>query len=444
MGQLERLLLVGCPDLMEPTAVLLGTGTGGARSGRGDRDPGEEGRRFRRMAAVVDALAEVCPWIDPIRPGVLALPIRGPARYFGGEDAVRERVAAVAVAALRAAGSDPAGSDRDGSDPDGSDRDSSDRDGRPGDPAVLTGVAEGVFAASLAALAGATVPAGGTPAFLAPWPVDTLAVPDLAELLVRLGLPTLGHFAAVDVREVLARFGNVGALAHRVATGSAGELPGYRTPGLDGRLAVLRRHVPLRNHQPGFWGGTGEADDRAAGSLVALQRQLGPEAVAVAVLAGGRGPADRAILVPWRPDAGPDASDTAAGTDGAAGIAGAAVRPGRGRKPALPPAPWPGRLPPPAPARVPASGPPVELQDRTGAVVGVTARGLLTAAPARLSLAGRPWSPVTGWSAPWPAEEGWWSPAGRRSVRLQVATDDGAAHLLVAEHGRWRLEATYD
>jgi len=413
VGQLERLLLVGCPDLMDPAAV--GRGTGG--------EPAEGGRRLRHMAALVEALTEVCPWIDPVRPGVLALPLRGPARYFGGEGAVRERVAAIVATTL--------GHDA----------------GHPADPAdlmgtVLMGTAEGVFAASLAALTGATVPVAGTPSFLAPWPVATLGDPDLAELLVRLGLPTLGDFAALPTREVLARFGNGGVLAHRVAGGSVGELPGCRTPGLGARLAVLRRHVPLRNHQPGFWGGTSEADDRAAESLVALQRQLGPEAVAVAALTGGRGPADRVRLVPWRPDVAADA--TGAGDAATADITGAAAGPGSRRKPALPAAPWPGQLPPPGPARVPVPGAPTELQDRSGVTVGVTVRGLLTAAPARLSLAGQPWTAVTGWSAPWPAEEGWWSPAGRRSVRLQVTTADAAAHLLVAEHGRWRLEATYD
>ena len=41
------------------------------------------------------------------------------------------------------------------------------------------------------------VPPGGTPAFLAPWPVATLDRPELADLLVRLGIRTLGGFAAL-------------------------------------------------------------------------------------------------------------------------------------------------------------------------------------------------------------------------------------------------------
>lgn len=84
------------------------------------------------------------------------------------------------------------------------------------------------------------------------------------------------------------------------------------------------------------------------------------------------------------------------------------------------------------------------MVDAVGTAVGVTARGMLTAPPARVSLGGGPWTAITGWSAPWPVEEGWWSRARRRSVRLQVTTAEGPAHLLVVERGRWRLAATYD
>jgi hypothetical protein len=371
---MERLLLIGCPALMAP-------------------DDG--GQVLRQLAALMEALAEICPWIDPVRPGVLALPVRGPARYFGGEKAVLERVA------------DIVGVSHDD---------------------VLLGVADGVFAAALAALAGCLVAPGATPAFLAPWPVATVAEPELADLLVRLGLPTLGAFAALPARDVIARLGSDGALRHRIARGLDGERPGYRVPDLAARLAALDRHVPLRNHQPGFWGGVSAADERAAEALVGLQRQLGPEAVAVVSTAGGRGPADRARFTSWRadqpvPDAGVDDGSLAE--------------------------PWPGRLPAPFPARVPDAGPPAELVDRAGAPVAVTIRGLLTAVPDRLSVAGERWAAVTDWSAPWPVDERWWSPDRHRSVRLQVATADGRAHLLAAGHssagdGGWRLEASYD
>lgn len=427
MTALPRLLLVECPALTAPVPDAGHAGAGAE----------EDGRRLRLFARLVDALAEVCPWIDAVRPGVCTLPIRGPTRYFGSEEAVLERVAET-VAAVTA----------------------------PGDasPAFRLGVADGLFAATLASRAGVVVGAGETEAFLAPWPVDALGDPDLADVLVRLGLTTLGRFAAVPAHDVLARFGAAGAHCHRVARGIEGELPGWRVPGTGRRLvAALGRELALAEHQPGFWGGASAADERAAEVLTDLQRRLGTEAVAVPVLDGGRGPADRCRLAPWRPAAAVEGDHAAHGSR-----AGRVVEP-----------PWPGRLPPPAPARVPpdrgvdrpadqgmagadrAAG--AEMVDRDGAPVTVTARGLLTGRPARLSVGGGPWAPVAGWSAPWPVEERWWSRGRRRAARLQVlaaeparpdraAGHDGAAgaegagraYLLVVERGRWRVEAAYD
>jgi protein ImuB len=63
------------------------------------------------------------------------------------------------------------------------------------------------------------VPPGQTPAFLAPHPVGSLGDPELADLLSRLGVRTLGEFAALPAAEVGNRFGSTGVLAHRLARG---------------------------------------------------------------------------------------------------------------------------------------------------------------------------------------------------------------------------------
>jgi len=414
----ERLLLVVWADPAAP----------------GPPEGDEDGRRLRQFARGVDALAELCPWIDPVRPGVCALPIKGPARYFGGEAAVLERVAA-AVATVTDDGM-AAGS--------GAGAGSGTAAGS-GTGALQLGVAEGLFAADLAARAGVIVPVGGTREFLATWPVATLATPELCDLLPRLGLCTLGQLAAVPARDVLARFGAAGARCHRIARGLEGELPGYRVPGLAARLAALQHGIELRNHQPGFWGEASTADDRAAEVLTTLQRRLGSGAVTTAVPAGGRGPGDRARFITWRADH-PAPGHPAPGHPAPGHPAPdhpAPDHPGSGARP--PTAPWPGQLPPPAPARVAARGRELraEVVDGTGAAVGVTARGMLTARPERASFAGGPWLEITGWSAPWPVEERWWSRARRRSARLQVTTVDGRAHLLMAERGQWWLAATY-
>jgi protein ImuB len=106
----------------------------------------------------------------------------------------------------------------------------------------------------------------------------------------------------------------------------------------------------------------------------------------------------------------------------------------------------------PAPAVVYAAGAPVgdgavqvaaEVLGPDGLPVEVSARGLLSAVPACVSVAGGPVRRVTGWAGPWPIEERWWDGGGRRRARLQVLLESGEAHLLSRERGRWAVEASY-
>src|SRR5690606_22213234 len=109
--------------------------------------------------------------------------------------------------------------------------------------------------------------------------------------------------------------------------------------------------------------------------------------------------------------------------------------------PADGPAPWPGRLPSPSPAVITASGAPVELLDAKGDVVSVNGRGLLSAAPASLSVRGSSPARVTSWAGPWVVDERWWDGDRRRRVaRMQVCTDDGVGRLLALEAGSWSIE----
>src|SRR6185437_13737858 len=63
------------------------------------------------------------------------------------------------------------------------------------------------------------VPPGSSAEFLAPQPIRALGRPDLADLLNRLGVHTLGDFAALPRADVLARFGPDAAYAHDLAHG---------------------------------------------------------------------------------------------------------------------------------------------------------------------------------------------------------------------------------
>ncbi|MBX6390700.1 MAG: DNA polymerase Y family protein, partial [Frankia sp.] len=123
---------------------------------------------------------------------------------------------------------------------------------------------------------------------------------------------------------------------------------------------------------------------------------------------------------------------------------GAPRAPGPRPAAALAAAPWPGRLPAPAPATVlpePRQG---VLLDAAGEPVVVTGRAVATAAPAWLSVDGRPPVRVVGWAGPWPVDERWWDRSGRRRARFQLVTEDGSAWLLFVEAGRWWWEGSYD
>jgi len=371
----ERLLVVWCTDLLQ------------------EKGHGREARALARVAAVMEAFS---PRVEVIRPGVCAMPTRGPSRYFGGDATLADKVAR-AVAGVEGV---EAGVGIE----------------------VGVGVGDGLFAAVLAARgasgAGPVVVAPRTTAdFLARWPVGTLERPELADLLVRLGIRTLGQFAQVPDSHVLARFGADGVTCHRVAKGVDGELPGMRVVGPQPPDANRLSGPGAR--QPGFFGGNAGAEARAGRAVEHVEELLGPEAVVTGKLQGGRGPGERARFVPF------------------------ATRNG---EPTVVPdnQPWPGQVPAPAPIVVYARTLPALLTDATGHPVGVTGAGMVSAVPTRLSIAGGRWAEVGGWAGPWPADERWWSTGRRRRARMQVLTTDGAAHLLARERGGWWLEGTYD
>jgi protein ImuB len=158
-------------------------------------DPARDARAFEPVIAAVEQLA---PGVEVVRPGTCALAARGPSRYFGGEERAAERIVEH-VAQVCAVESQ-------------------------------VGIADGVFAAGLAARAGQLVPPGQTAQFLATLGIGVLDRPQLTDLLRRLGLRTLGDYAALPARDVLARFGFDAAYAHRLAAGRDGQPLAVRQP----------------------------------------------------------------------------------------------------------------------------------------------------------------------------------------------------------------------
>ncbi|HEY1486820.1 MAG TPA: DNA polymerase Y family protein [Micromonosporaceae bacterium] len=150
-----------------------------------DYDPGRDARAFEPVVAAVE---EVAAGIAVIRPGVCAFAARGPSTYFGSEEVAAERIVEQVATECSVE--------------------------------AQIGVAEGVFAALLAARAGRHIAPGRTAEFLTDLSIETLDRPALTGLLRRLGIRTLGEFAALSAADVAARFGLDGALAHRLAAGS--------------------------------------------------------------------------------------------------------------------------------------------------------------------------------------------------------------------------------
>jgi protein ImuB len=462
-------------------------------------DPARDARAFDDVVRAVGAMV---PRVEVTEPGMLTFVARGPARYFGGEASMTEKVSAVAADAvgrsLAAVGS------------------------------LGAGVADGRFAAGIAArrssAAGSSriVPPGvdATAAFLHPLPVSLLTevagVPaDFVHLLHRLGVHHLGTLAELPSTDIAARFGPLGEFAHRVASGGDDRLPGTHDP--PSGLHAQRLFEPPAQHSD---------------ALVFVARQLADELVATLAADGrvctrlqvvaetehgerterhwyrssGLSAAAMVERVRWQLDAWAQHDDLTAGVallrldpvevrgdDGVQlGLWGGrtqaddwAVRavarlvavageqqvlvPATqgGRQPhdtyrwvpaatadladpaerlAAPAAPWPGSLPTPSPAVVHAPARAIDVLDAAGAPVAVSGRGAVSAAPVVVrGLDDRGGvDDVQSWAGPWPVDERWWDPArARRTARFQLLTRSGRLLLVGVERGRWWLTAEY-
>jgi protein ImuB len=109
-------------------------------------------------------------------------------------------------------------------------------------------------------------------------------------------------------------------------------------------------------------------------------------------------------------------------------------------------APWPGRLPSPAPSVLVEPPRPVRVLDEAGRPVRVTERGTVPAPPARYS-AGEASAPISQWAGPWPVDERWWDPdSARQLARMQLVDVAGRAYLVCYDltGDQWLLEGIYD
>ena len=204
---------------------------------------------------------------------------------------------------------------------------------------------------------------------------------------------------------------------HPAGAGGDGGLADESTGGITMLRLIPDQLVPDEGRQLGLWG-----DDLVSGRVeraaVRLQAMLGHESVAHPRLAGGRGPAEQVVLVPFG-----DMRDTRFPAD----------------------RPWPARIPTPAPATVYPAPLPARVIDAAGVPVTVTGRAVISAPPDALMAGDSPWLAITAWAGPWPVSERWWDErTATRRARFQLVTEDGTAWLAAIELGRWQIEARYD
>ena len=405
------------------------------------QDSGVEAGAFE---PVVTTMEQLIPRVEIAHPGLAFLPVGGAVRFYGGEEALVERIAAEIEALCG--------------------------------PGAALGLAHGPFAAQQAAMQaqeGVPYIVSDEAGFLASLDIGAIDREELADTFRWLGITTLGELALLPRAAVASRFGLLGISAHEQASGEDRSLSPRRIPedaGVEDKFEeplvnleqagfVSRRLAhellePLRAQgvaphrveiegeavdgtvlrriwrsadpfdEPnlaerlrwqlrawvesgGIGGGLrrlriapadvsgegrqlGLAEDpvseaEATRALVRAQSLLGPDAVLQAQHQGGRDPADQVQWYRWGES-----------------------KPALARDPA---APWPGKLPAPAPALVPPQSLPVNVE---------WAEGL----PTRVRLRSR-WEPVLSWAGPWRRMGRWWE--GESSGdRYQIVTSAGA------------------
>lgn len=441
-----------------------------------DYDPALDNRAFEPIVAAIE---ELTPGVQLLRPGVCAVRSRGVAQYYGGE-----LPAALALTGqmddLGAAG-------------------------------ARAGVADGIFTAEQAArLTGAAaarvIPAGASAEFLDQLPVGLIGDAPLTTLLKRLGISSLGEFAALAADDVRVRFGAPGARLHALAAGRDSWPLAPRTPPDDIDAVVHFEPALDRVDQVAF--GIRAAADTFIDQLTATR--LVCTAIRIELLTDSGQHAERVWLHPrsfsagdvvdrvrWQlqgngeidealtagiirvrilPETVDELSHHETGLWGSGpderihhGLSrvqsmlghGAVLLPSVGGGRTLQDRqqlaawgdrpvgtksaaePWPGQLPAPLPGTVFSDRHPVHVFGAAGADVTVDARGVLTAEPERFG-AGATQYAITAWAGPWPLDERWWSMNARKAWRFQIVDDTGCAWLLVLEGGSWWAEARYD
>lgn len=441
-------------------------------------DPDRDARAFSPVVSRVEAQA---PGVHIVRPGLCMLRSRGPSRYYGGE----REAARVLIEAAREHGVDT----------------------------VHAGIADGPFTAEQAARTALVdaaeqririVAVGEAATFLAPLPIAILDDSDIASLLSRLGVHTLGQFAALDEALVRDRLSARGALLQALAGGrdSREMTPRVPPPELAREIAF---EPPLEIAEQVAFAVRQTADEViaavAAAALVCTEIRveftddrdimsdrvwLHPTCFDAAALVDRvrwqlqaaweksdqvQNPIAKVRLIPEAVDSavhhqpalvgrGPDqrvhhALSRVQAILGHRGVVTAEITGGRlldDRQHMVPwgdrivataarDRPWPGHLEPPLPTTL-APDDQIDVLTAIGERVHVTDRGDTTGTP-EYFVVGRQRLRLSSWAGPWPLAERFWLEQQPR-YRFQVVDEQSRAWVVLYDNARWRAEGRYD
>jgi len=401
---------------------------------------------------VVEAVERVVPRVEVAAPGLAFVRIEGAVRYYGGEETVLLEVV-TAVESIACGG--------------------------------RFGIADGPFAARLAAVPPPGRIVTDDARFVADLDVGVLGMDELVATFRWLGVHTLGSLANLPRETILSRFGNNGALAHRLASGEDRtptpraipedlvvgdtfdepltliEQVGFAARSLAHRLIESLGGIgPHRieisvtaadgSERSRVWRGADPFDETTIAERVWWQLRTWIESSGVpgGVSSMSITPADlssegRALSLFENVTARLEAERALARVQTLAGVDSvlqATPRGGRGpagqvrwRRWGEDPrreqkAPWPGATPSPAPALV-VPEPRLLDVDWDGAV------------PVRVRLRAR-WEEVLSWAGPWRATGRWWNGEIAAS-RYQLVTSAGAL-LCEVRDGKTYLTGVYD
>ena len=172
-------------------------------------NPDRDGRRFAALAASFD---DVAASVEVLRPGLVVVDIAAAGTFHGSEEKATEML----IDAASRPGIDP-----------------------------LTGVADEIATAVIAARVSAVVPSGESAAFLSRVPLRMLVAEtslgvdaDTVAALGQLGVSTLGELAALPSTAVSTRFGRAGLHCHRIACAASDRRVAPEIPSVDLSVSV--------------------------------------------------------------------------------------------------------------------------------------------------------------------------------------------------------------